>query len=87
VPVQPGVDATCAVFDIDPWTALSVGTLVLSVDPAGVDTVLDALDADAVPAADVGAVVDGSGLSVDGEAVAPPERDPFWAAIEADEGR
>jgi len=87
VPVQPGVDATCAVFDIDPWTALSVGTLVLSVDPAGVDAVLDALDAEDVPAADVGAVVDGSGLSVDGEAVAPPERDPFWAAIEADEGR
>jgi len=85
-PVQPGVDATCAVFDIDPWTALSVGTLVLSVDPAGVDAVLDALDAEDVPAADVGAVVDGSGLSVDGESVAPPERDPFWAAIEAEEG-
>ena len=84
VPVQPGVDATCAVFGIDPWTALSVGTLVLSVDPAGVDQILDALAAESVPAADVGEVVDGSGLTVDGETVEPPDCDPFWTTIEED---
>ena len=84
VPVQPGVDATCAVFGIDPWTALSVGTLVLSVDPAGVDQILDALAAEGVPAADVGEVVDGSGLTVDGETVEPPDCDRFWTTIEED---
>ncbi len=82
VPIQPGVEAACEFFEIDPWISISEGTLLCAVDPTGVDDVLAALDAADVPAADVGAVVDGDGLTVDGEPVDPPARDPFWAAFE-----
>jgi len=82
VPVQPGVAAACDFFGIDPWISSSEGTLLLSVDPSGVEHVLAALAAEGVPAADVGEVVAGAGLTVDGDDVAPPDHDPFWAALE-----
>lgn len=82
VPIQPGVLAACDFFDIDPWISISEGTLLLTVDPSGVDDVLDALADEDIPAADVGAVADGAGLEVDGEAADHPGVDPFWAAME-----
>jgi len=82
VPVMPGVRETCEFFDIDPWAAISEGTLVATVRPDGADGVLDALEAEGIPAADVGALVDADGVRFDGEAVPHPERDPYWAAVE-----
>ena len=82
VPIQPGVIEACEFFDIDPWISISEGTLLATVDPDSVQGVLDALAAADVPAADVGRVAEGSGLTVDGEAVAHPGQDPFWAAFE-----
>jgi len=82
VPVQPGVREACDFFGIDPWISISEGTLLATVDPDGVDAVLAALQAEGIPAADVGTVVDGSGLTVDGETVEHPGKDPFWAAVE-----
>jgi hydrogenase maturation factor len=82
IPVRPGVREACEFFDIDPWISISEGTLLLTVDPTGVEDVLDALDDADVPAADAGRVVEGSGLVVDGEAVAHPGEDPYWATVE-----
>jgi hydrogenase maturation factor len=82
VPVQPGVLEACDFFDIDPWVSISEGTLLATVPPDGVDDVLDALADEGVPAADVGEVVEGSGLAVDGEDTDHPGVDPFWAALE-----
>ncbi|MFB6309186.1 MAG: AIR synthase family protein [Haloarculaceae archaeon] len=82
VPIQPGVEAACDFFGIDPWISISEGTLLLSVAPDGVDAVLSALDAEGIPAADVGTVTDGSGLTVDGDAVDHPGTDPFWGTFE-----
>jgi len=82
VPVQPGVREACDFFGIDPWISISEGTLLATVDPDGVDDVLAALQSAEIPAADVGRVVDGSGLAVDGEEVDHPGTDPFWAAVE-----
>ncbi|MFW6018128.1 MAG: AIR synthase family protein [Halapricum sp.] len=82
VPVQPGVHEACDFFGVDPWISISEGTLLATVDPDGVGEVLTALEHEGVPAADVGEVVDGSGLVVDGEAVDHPGKDPFWAAFE-----
>ena len=82
VPVQPGVIEACEFFEIDPWISISEGTLLATVDPSGVDDVLAALDDEGIPAADVGEVVAGSGLVVDGEERDHPGRDPFWAAME-----
>lgn len=82
IPVLPGVKEACEFFEIDPWSSISEGTLLLSVPPDSVGPVLDALAAEGIPAADVGTVVAGSGVAVDGESVDHPETDPFWSAIE-----
>ena len=82
VPVQDGVLEACEFFDIDPWISISEGTLLASVAPEGVGDVLDALEEEDIPAAEVGEVTDGSGLTVDGEEVDHPGHDPFWAAFE-----
>ncbi len=82
IPVAPGVEAACEFFGIDPWSAISEGTLLASVAPEGVDDVLAALADEGIAAADVGEVTEGEGVVVDGERVEPPERDPFWGAFE-----
>ncbi|WP_276270704.1 AIR synthase family protein [Haloarcula litorea] len=82
VPVQPGVREACEFFGIDPWIAISEGTLLAAVDPDGVDDVLAALESEGIPAADAGEVVEGSGLVVDGEPTDHPGVDPFWSTFE-----
>ncbi|GAB6860514.1 AIR synthase family protein [Haloplanus litoreus] len=80
VPIRPGVLETCRTLDIDPWTATASGSLVVTVDPAGTDDVLSALEARGTPAARVGRVADGTGAYVDGEEIAAPSVDASWAA-------
>ncbi|SNZ12484.1 Hydrogenase maturation factor [Natronoarchaeum philippinense] len=87
VPVQPGVLEACEFFGIDPWISISEGTLLAAVAPDGVDDVLAALDDEGIPAAEIGTVTDGSGLTVDGEHVDHPGHDPFWAAFEEHMGK
>lgn len=81
IPIGPGVEETCAFFDIDPWSSISEGTLIASVRPEGVDSVLGALEAAGISAAAVGTVEEGSGVVVDGEPIEHPGEDPFWAAM------
>jgi hydrogenase maturation factor len=80
VPIRPGVLETCAALDIDPWTATASGSLVVTVDPAGTDDVLAALEARDTPAARVGRVTEGTGAYVDGERITVPSVDASWAA-------
>src|SRR6056297_1430692 len=82
VPVLPGVAEACEFFEVDPWTATSEGTLVLTVAEPGVDDVLAALDAEGIPAAEVGEVSEGEGVVVDEGKVEHPEVDPSWAVFE-----
>ena len=81
VPVREGVEAVCDSVGVDPWTVTSAGTLVVAVDPADADAVVEALAARGTPAAVVGSVVEGAGVRVDGEPVEPPPTDPSWAAF------
>ncbi|WP_266075540.1 AIR synthase family protein [Haladaptatus caseinilyticus] len=87
VPVLPGVLPTCEFFDIDPWESISEGTLLLSVAPEDAEVVLSALSAAEIPAADIGEVRDGDGVTVDGNRIEHPEVDPFWGAFEEYMGR
>lgn len=82
IPIRPGVRETCDFFDIDPWESISEGTLIAAVRPEGVDDVLAALDAEGIPAADVGEVIEGSDVVVDDEPIDHPGVDPFWGAME-----
>ncbi|MFB6162085.1 MAG: AIR synthase family protein [Halococcoides sp.] len=82
IPVREGIRPACDFFEIDPWISISEGTLLLTVDPSGVDAVLDALAAADVPAAEAGVVREGSGLIVDDDRVDHPGADPYWQALE-----
>jgi len=82
VPVAPGVREVCDYFDVDPWTASSEGTVVLTVDPDSVEGVLAALADEDIPAADVGVVESGAGVTVDGDALPEPDLDPLWPAYQ-----
>ncbi|MHB9285657.1 AIR synthase-related protein [Halobacteriales archaeon Cl-PHB] len=80
VPVADGVAAVCNAVDVDPWHVTSCGTLLMTVDPADADTVVAALEGRGTPASVVGAVSEGTGVFVDGEAIEPPDTDPSWDA-------
>lgn len=77
VPLDPTVRRVCEAFGVDPWASASSGTLLLAVDPDGVDGVLDALAAEGIDAAAVGQVVDEPGVRVDGEPLTRPQQDGF----------
>jgi hydrogenase expression/formation protein HypE len=83
VPVGEGVRAVCSALGIDPWTASSAGTVVMSVAPGGADAVLAALDAAGVRAAEVGTATAGGEVFLDGERLPEPDSDPFWPAYTA----
>ncbi|WP_254765820.1 AIR synthase family protein [Salinilacihabitans rarus] len=80
VPERPGVREVCEYLDIDPWRATSCGSLLVAVDPAGVDDVLAALADRGTVAAEIGRVEAGSGVYADGERVERPDVDPSWEA-------
>ncbi len=80
VPTDPAALAVTDHLGIDPWACTTAGSLLLSVDPAATETVVSALESRGTPAAAAGTVREGSGVSVDGERVRPPEEDPSWAA-------
>lgn len=82
IPVMPGVMEACEFFDIDPWASISEGTLIAAVRPDGVESVLSALDDEGIPAADVGEVIEGSGVLVNDEPIDHPGVDPFWGTME-----
>ena len=82
IPVLPGVREACEFFGIDPWAAISEGTLICTVAPDDADAVVAALDDEDVPAARVGEVSEGEGVYVDGDPIDHPGSDPFWAAFE-----
>ncbi|WP_423745858.1 AIR synthase family protein (plasmid) [Haladaptatus sp. SPP-AMP-3] len=82
MPVLPGVLEACDFFDIDPWSSISEGTLLLTVAPEDAESVVSALDDADISAGIIGDVRDGEGVAVDGEEIKHPESDPFWAAFE-----
>ncbi|NHX36145.1 MULTISPECIES: AIR synthase-related protein [Halolamina] len=79
-PTRSGVAAVCDVLGIDPWTVTSSGTLVLAVPPADAAAVRRAIDARGTPVAEVGRVVEGSGVRFRDEEWTEPPRDESWDA-------
>ena len=79
-PMRSGVDAVCAALGIDPWKSTSSGTLVLAVAPEDADAVRAAIERRGTPVAEVGKVVEGSGVRFRGEEWTEPPRDPSWDA-------
>jgi hydrogenase expression/formation protein HypE len=88
VPLRPEVAAVCRVAGMDPYSAISEGTLLLTARAPHVNGVLTALTDAGVEAAEIGEVLpraSGRELVVDGRArpLVHPGPDPFWGAFAA----
>jgi hydrogenase maturation factor len=88
IPVRPEVRAVCDHVGIDPYVAISEGTLIATVTPGRADAYVEALEAEGIEAAVVGEILapeDGRTI-VRGdreETLAHPGLDPFWGAFGA----
>ncbi|MFB6082807.1 MAG: AIR synthase family protein [Halorientalis sp.] len=82
VPVAPGVEAVCEAVGVDPWRVTSAGTLLIAVGSGDGPAVAEAVRENGTRAAVVGSVTAGEGVTVDGEAVDPPDSDPAWDAFD-----
>jgi hydrogenase expression/formation protein HypE len=88
IPLRPEVAAVCGHTGMDPYHAISEGTLIATVVPARADAYLAALADGAIEAAVVGQVLPpdaGRTLIRDGveESLEHPGLDPFWGAFGA----
>jgi hydrogenase maturation factor len=86
IPIRPEVRAVCEHTGMDPYTAISEGTLIATVVPGRTEAFLGALADAGIDAADVGEVVDPSQgtvlLTPEGERpLEHPGLDPFWGAF------
>ncbi len=84
---QDAVMEVCEVFDIDPYKAISEGTLVATVTPDSADAVLAALKSEGIPASVVGELLRPErGVIICDEhgehALEHPKVDPFWIRFE-----
>ncbi|MCS7313193.1 MAG: AIR synthase family protein [Acidobacteria bacterium] len=87
IPVLEEVRAVCDLFGIDPYTAISEGTLIVTVRPSRADDLLKALGSRGILARVVGEVrppEQGKILIERGQArpLEHPRVDPFWGAMQ-----
>jgi len=85
--MQDAVKKTCKCFDIDPYRAISEGTLLASVKRSKADAVVAALKREGIPASIVGEAVEvKKGINIiDGKTkyrLEHPKVDPFWGKFE-----
>jgi hydrogenase expression/formation protein HypE len=88
IPVRSEVRAVCEHVGMDPYHAISEGTLIATVVPDRADAYVAALGAAGIEAAVVGEILDrGAGRTIVGDGAAEPlvhpGLDPFWAAFRA----
>lgn len=86
IPVAEETKRICDVFDLNPYISLSEGTLLISVRPAAVNAVLEALRRENVVAADVAELLPpAEGMWVETDSRTQPlhtvEIDPYWQAF------
>jgi hydrogenase expression/formation protein HypE len=88
IPVRSEVRAVCDHIGIDPYTAISEGTLIATVVPGRAKAFVDALDTEGIEAAVIGeirALDEGRTIVIEGreEPLTHPGLDPFWGAFGA----
>jgi hydrogenase maturation factor len=86
IPVRPEVGAVCGHVGIDPYVAISEGTLIATVVAAKADGFVDALRAAGIDAGVVGEILGsdrGRTIVVEGheQPLRHPGLDPFWGAF------
>jgi len=88
IPVLPEVRAVCDHIGIDPYTAISEGTLIATVVPERAEAFVDALDGEGIGSAVIGEILpleEGRTVVTEGreEPLTHPGLDPFWGAFGA----
>ncbi|MGI8824139.1 MAG: AIR synthase family protein [Chloroflexota bacterium] len=88
IPVRPEVAAVCGLFRIDPFTASSEGTLLITCRPSKAACLVQRLQDEGIQAARIGEVLPpecGLSVTLEGRAtrLQSPETDPFWPAFTA----
>lgn len=86
IPVRPETRAVCDLFGIDPYTASSEGTLLLTCRPHAVSAVIQHLASEGIAVALIGEMTPAAeGIRVVEEGrerpLPSPESDPFWPAL------
>lgn len=88
IPVQPDVARICELFEMDPYIAISEGTLLMTCRPHAVEAVIAALGTEGILAAQIGTCTPEAGVvRVDDAIIEHPGTDPFWAAFAREMGR
>lgn len=82
VPTMAGVEDVCDALDMDPWTAGTGATLLITVEPKSVDAVVRALEDRETPVGVAGRVESGEGVLLDGVQQSPPDGDSSWPVYE-----
>lgn len=87
IQIQDVVKKTCECFDIDPYIAISEGTLLVTAKKNSAKAVIKALQGEGVPASIVGEVTpsrDGINIITGGKKnkLEHPRIDPFWGKFE-----
>ncbi len=86
VPIAKETAEIAELFGIDPTISLSEGSLLVAARPQQAEAVVDALEADGIPAADVGELTRNTEFTLiaDGQERPwePPMEDPYWRAYE-----
>ncbi|MBI5743469.1 MAG: AIR synthase, partial [Elusimicrobia bacterium] len=88
IPLAPAAARLCARFGIDPYAAISEGTLIITAGPDSVPAILARLAAKGIAAAVIGEVTEKArGIKVTESGrqreLAHPVTDPFWPAFAA----
>ena len=88
IPVRPEVRAVCDHIGIDPYTAISEGTLIATVVPGRAEAFVDALGGEGIEAVIIGEILaldQGRKVVTEGreEPLTHPGLDPFWGAFGA----
>ena len=86
--LDPAAARLCARFGIDPYSAISEGTLIITARPAAVPAILARLEGKGIAASVIGEVTEqarGIKVTEDGRqrSLAHPVTDPFWPAFTA----
>ena len=85
--IQDVIKKTCECFDINPYKAISEGTLIATVEPEKAEAVIKALKKENIPASIIGEVLpkDKGIVIIDGDKkyqLEHPRIDPFWIRFE-----
>jgi len=87
IPLPEEVRLTCECFRIDPYVAISEGTLLATADPSAAPRVVTALEREGIPAAIVGEILsEERGMLIEEAGrtrpLEHPKTDPFWRRFE-----